>query len=93
VTYEWDSSKARRNKRKHRVSFEEACSIFLDPMALTYGDPDHGEGEEREITLGISASVRLLFVSHCLRENRIRIISARKATKNEKDAYEEENSL
>ena len=84
MTYEWDSSKADANLRKHGVSFAEAASVFLDPLALTFEDPDHSDEENREITIGVSSRERALFVSHCLRGDRIRIISARKATPREK---------
>lgn len=87
MTYEWDPVKAATNLRKHGVSFAEAASVFLDPLALTFDDPDHSEEEHHEITIGISARQRALFVSHCLRGGRIRIISARKATRRERKQY------
>jgi hypothetical protein len=90
VTYEWDPVKAAANFKKHRVRFEEAASIFRDPLALTFPDPDHSEGEAREITIGSSVKRRVLFVSHTAREGRIRIISARRATRREKRQYEPE---
>lgn len=85
MLYEWDSRKASNNLRKHRVTFMEATSAFRDPMALTFSDPDHSEEEEREITVGMSGKGRIIFVSHCGRADglRIRIISARKATRKE----------
>jgi hypothetical protein len=89
VIYEWDSTKANANLRKHGVSFAEAASIFLDPLALTFDDPDHSEEESREITIGVSNRKRTVFVSHCLRGDRTRIISARKATQREKKQYAE----
>lgn len=89
VTYEWDPKKAGLNLRKHRVSFAEAASVFLDPMALTFDDPDHSAEEEREITIGFSARQRVLFVAHAKRGNRIRVISARRATAKEKKQYAE----
>lgn len=89
VVYEWDPAKATSNLSKHGISFAEATSVFLDPTALTFGDPDHSDAEEREITIGVSASERVLFVSHCARGDRIRIISARKATHKEKSQYAE----
>ena len=76
MTYEWDPAKAAANLKKHGVSFEEAASIFLDALALTFWDPDHSEEEER-------------FVAHTAREDRIRIISARQATSQERRQYEE----
>jgi uncharacterized DUF497 family protein len=89
VTYEWDPVKATANFRKHGVSFEEAASVLLDPAALTFLDPDHSEDEERAITIGRSARGRVLFVAHTEREDRLRIISARRATRREQDQYEE----
>jgi uncharacterized protein len=89
VTYEWDSGKAAANVGKHRVSFEEAASVFLDPAALTFLDPDHSGDEERAITIGRSARYRVLFVAHTEREDRLRIISARRATSQEQEQYEE----
>ena len=89
MIFEWDAEKARRNLRRHSVSFQEAASVFLDPLAMTYPDPDHSNAEDREITIGYSANQRLLFVSHARRRNRIRIISARKATRRERKQHEE----
>ena len=84
MVYEWDAVKARANLRKHGVSFEEAATVFRDPLAWTFVDPDHSGGEEREITIGRSARQLILFASHCLRRDRIRIVSARKATRRER---------
>jgi uncharacterized protein len=89
VTYEWDPAKAAANVQKHRVAFEEAASVFLDPAALTFSDPDHSEDEDRAITIGRSARQRVLFVAHAERDDRIRIISARRATRREQKQYEE----
>jgi hypothetical protein len=89
VVYEWDPAKAASNLRRHGVSFAEATSAFLDQAALTFKDPDHSDEEEREITIGVSAKQRVLFVSHCPRGDRIRIISARKATRRERSQYAE----
>lgn len=89
MTYEWDPAKAAANLKKHRVSFEEAASVFLDGSALTFWDPDHSAEETREITIGRSARQRILFVAHAARENRIRIISARHATSQERRHYGE----
>ena len=88
MIYEWDPEKARRNLREHGVSFEEAATVFLDPLAMTYPDPDHSNEEHREITIGYSAK-RLLFVSYVQRRNRTRIISAREATRRERKQHEE----
>lgn len=89
MRFEWDPAKARHNLRKHRISFEEAGSIFYDPLAATGADPDHSEEEERMITLGMSFRGRLLIVAHAERDNVIRIISARIATRSERSIYEE----
>jgi uncharacterized DUF497 family protein len=89
VTYEWDQAKAASNVNKHRVTFEEAASVFLDPAALTFWDPDHSETEDREITIGRSTRRRSLFVAHAAREGRVRSISARRATRQEQRQYEE----
>jgi uncharacterized DUF497 family protein len=89
VTYEWDPKKAEANRRKHAVSFEEAATIFQDINALTFEDPDHSDEEPRELTVGLSRSGRVLFLSHCDRGKRIRIISARKATLKERQQYAE----
>jgi len=89
VIYEWDAEKAKGNLRKHRISFEHAATVFLDPLALTFPDPDHSSGEDREITIGRSSRQQVVFVSHCQRGDRVRIISARKATRGEHRQYEE----
>ena len=89
MIYEWDPRKAKSNLRKHRVSFEEAASVFLDPLAVTYPDPDHSGDEFREITVGHSARGRVVFLSHTPRGDRIRIIGARKANSKERKQYEE----
>ena len=89
MTYEWGGVKAAANVKKHHVTFEEAASVFLDPSALTFWDPDHSEEEDREITIGRSRLRRVLFVAHTAREGRVRIISARRATRQEQRQYEE----
>ena len=89
MIYEWDARKAIANLRKHGVSFEDAATVFSDPLALTFLDPHHYNGEEREITIGHSARRQVLFVSHSQRGNRVRIISARGATRGERKQYEE----
>lgn len=86
----WDPKKAAANARKHKVSFEEASSAFGDNLAVTGADPDHSVEEERWITFGVSASGRLLAVSHTEEEeDTIRVISARPATPSERKIYEE----
>ena len=89
MKFEWDESKARINQQKHGVSFEEAQTVFDDADALQIFDPDHSESEDRFIMLGMSAVLRILVVCHCYRANddTIRIISARKATRNESSTY------
>jgi uncharacterized DUF497 family protein len=88
VIYEWDPAKAAANLRRHKVSFAEAASVFLDPLALTFSDPDRSDEGDREVTIGFSSRQRALFVSHCERGDRIRVISARKATRKERLQYE-----
>jgi len=87
--FEWDPVKARKNLRKHGVTFEEASGVFYDPLAVTGADPDHSEGEERMITFGMSSVGRLLVVAHTDRGDAIRIVNARVATKLERRIYEE----
>ena len=87
--FEWDASKAARNLQKHLVSFEDASSVFWDPLAVTGDDPDHSEDEERLITFGTSSAGQLLVVSHTEMDDTIRIISARRATRHERQIYEE----
>ena len=86
---EWDPKKARSNLRKHEVSFEEAATALSDPMAATGDDPDHSVGEFRYVTFGMSERGRLLVVAHTERDQAIRIISARLASKGERKIYEE----
>ena len=86
---EWDPRKAASNLRKHGVSFLEAATVFQDALSLTGDDPDHSQHEERFITFGVSGTGRLLVVSHVVRGERIRIISARPATRAERKLYEE----
>ena len=90
LDFEWDNNKAKSNLRKHKITFEEASTVFGDALALTIPDPLSTRlEEERFITVGISYRQNLLIVVHCDREEKIRIISARKATKREKKEYEE----
>lgn len=90
LEYEWGETKAAANARKHGISFEEATTVFLDPLATTYRDPEHSAAELRFITIGQSTVGRLLFVAHEeISEERIRIISARPATRREAHAYQE----
>jgi uncharacterized DUF497 family protein len=85
---EWDPRKARSNLRKHKVSFEEASTSLSDPMAATGADPDHSIREDRFVTFGVSERGRLLVVAHTDEEETIRIISARTASKGERELYE-----
>ena len=86
--FDWDDAKARSNWAKHRVSFEEATTVFVDPLAMTLDDPDHSVDENRYITFGLSDFGRLLVVSHTDDDGVIRIISARTATPRERRSYE-----
>jgi uncharacterized DUF497 family protein len=91
VRFEWDERKNRANQRKHGISFEEAKSVFSDDHGLLIDDPDHSEGEDRFVMLGLSSALRMLVVCHCCRSEGevIRIISARKADREERAAYSE----
>lgn len=90
IRFEWDAAKARVNERKHGVSFEEAQSVFYDDFARQFYDPESSEAEHRFLMLGMSNRARVLLVCHCERAEGdvIRIISARKATRNERKYYE-----
>ena len=89
LRFEWDENKNRINLAKHKISFEEAKTVFYDGEALVIDDPEHSQEEERFIILGFSKKANLLVVCHCYRESEsvIRIISARKATKTEERQY------
>ena len=88
LAFEWDSRKARSNLAKHGVGFQEASSIFGDPLSLTIPDPEHSLSEERYITVGRAFSGKLLVVVHTERGDNIRIISARRASRRERKFYE-----
>ena len=90
IKFEWDPAKASSNKKKHGVSFDEAQTVFYDDFAVQFFDEEGSESEDRFLMLGFSEEARLLIVCHCEREpgNVIRIISARKATKNESKYYQ-----
>lgn len=92
INFEWDSDKAATNLKKHNVSFEEAKTVFYDEFAVQFFDDEHSDGEDRFLMLGVSSVAKLLIVSHCERGNGdiIRIISARKATKQESTFYKGE---
>ena len=89
LQFEWDPNKAAKNIEKHQVSFDEAATVFDNPMFITVIDEEHSVDKERYITVGLSKRGRLLMVAHTDREGRIRIISARKATKKEEQFYAE----
>jgi len=88
VKFEWDGRKEVENEQKHGVSFHEAATVFGDPLAITFDDPDHSINEQRLITFGVSRLNRYIIVSHTERNDIMRIISARKMTKHEKIIYE-----
>lgn len=89
VSFEWDHLKAKNNLLKHQVAFEEASSIFDDPLFITFLDNEHSIDEERYISIGLSNKTRVLLVAHTERKDKVRIISARKATENEEKFYQE----
>ena len=88
MQFEWDPGKARRNLRKHGVSFDEAVTAFYDPLSATFDDPDHSIGEQRYITVGFSSQNRLLVIAHTERGSTVRIINARPATAHERKKHE-----
>ena len=88
MEFEWDADKAASNLAKHGVSFDEAATVFGDPLAMTYFDPDHSDDEDRFITFGFSVNGDVLVVSHTDRDDKTRIISARRATRSERKSYE-----
>lgn len=88
MQFEWDAQKAAQNLVKHGVSFDEASTVFGDPLAGTILDPRHSSDELRFVTIGLSVSQRLIVVAHAERDDRIRIISARRATRRERRKYE-----
>jgi len=93
IHFAWDPKKATVNARKHGVTFEEAETVFLDEHALLLGDPDHSADEDRFVLLGLGARLRTLVVCHCYRksDSEIRLISARRADREERKAYKERN--
>ncbi len=88
MEFEWDEKKSDINRKKHGVSFHEAATIFGDPLAITFPDPDHSIGEHRFLTFGYTGRNNLLIVVHTERQGKTRIISARRATKHERTIYE-----
>ncbi|HIJ94483.1 MAG TPA: BrnT family toxin [Desulfuromonadales bacterium] len=91
MTYEWDKRKEISNIKRHGVSFHEASTVFLNPLSMSFYDPDHSDDEDRFITLGFATTGKLLFISHTDRGTVTRIISAREATKKECEGYEKAN--
>ena len=89
MEFEWDDHKEETNEKKHGVSFHEAATVFGDPLAITFDDPDHSINEHRLITFGVSRFNRCVIVSHIERDSKMRIISAREMTKHERKIYEE----
>ena len=90
IEFEWNPAKAKANLKKHGVAFEEAATVFFDDRAIEFYDDKHSDWEDRILLLGLSTNLRLLLVCHCYRESDsvIRIVSARKATKNESKLYD-----
>jgi hypothetical protein len=88
MRFEWNREKAVSNFKKHGISFDEAASVFFDPLAATFDDPDHSLDEHRLITIGYSSQDRLIVVCHTERKGSVRFISARRATKREKKRHE-----
>ena len=88
MLFEWDTEKAKQNLLKHGVSFEEAVTVFYDPLSATFDDPDHSVDEDRFITVGLSSRNRLIVVAHAERGKNLRIISARVATAHERKKHE-----
>ena len=91
LIFEWNEEKAKENLRKHKISFEEAKTVFNDPFLITVPDPEHSESEQRYLNMGSSSKGQILIVIHAERGANIRIVSCRKATAKERKAYEEEN--
>jgi uncharacterized protein len=91
LEFEWNPAKAEANLKEHGVSFDEATTVFRDTLSITIWDPDHSDSEDRFIDIGVSHRMQLLVVSYTERQDRIRIISARRATRAERKSYEEAN--
>jgi uncharacterized protein len=89
MEFEWGPKKAEKNFKKHGVTFQEAATVFADPLAITFQDPDHSVEEDRQLTFGLSLQRRFIVVSHTKRGERSRIINARLMGRNEKVIYEE----
>ena len=91
MEFEWDPEKAANNIRKHGISFHEAATVLGDPLGTTFPDPDHSRGEHRFVTVGVSSNGRLLVVCHTERRASVRLISARRATRRERNRHETES--
>jgi uncharacterized DUF497 family protein len=91
LEFEWDAAKAETNLKEHGVSFDEATTVFRDTLSITISDPNHSGSEDRFIDIGMSHRMQLLVVSYTERQDRIRIISARRATRAERKSYKETN--
>jgi len=91
LRFEWNPNKAKKNIVKHGISFDEAATVFSDPLSMTYDDPDHSYDENRYIIIGLSTFGKLLFVSHVETNDTIRIISARQLTRKERKQYEQQH--
>lgn len=91
LNFEWDETKAKENLKNHKVSFDEAITVFSDPFSITISDPDHSENEQRYIDIGTSSRGRVLVVVYTERKGNVRLISCRKATRGERGIYEEGN--
>jgi uncharacterized DUF497 family protein len=89
MEFEWDPKKAEKNFKKHGITFQEAATVFGDPLAITFQDPDHSMEEDRQLTFGQSLQRRLIVVSHIKSGERTRIINARLMGRNERVIYEE----
>ena len=89
MQFEWDPAKAAANLKRHRVSFHEAATVLDDPLSTTFPDEAHSETEARFVTLGVSRQGTILVVAHTERNDAIRVISARRATRRERDFYEQ----
>jgi uncharacterized protein len=93
LNFEWDEEKAKANFQKHRISFDEATTVFIDPLSITISDPDHSADEERYIDIGSSEKGHVLVVAYTERSSNIRIISSRKANTFERKLYKERSWL
>jgi uncharacterized DUF497 family protein len=89
MEFEWDPDKSKANLKKHGISFHEASTVFGDPLAISFNDPDHSIGEHRFLTFGYSGMNQLLVIVHTERHGKTRIISARRATRQEREIYED----